>query len=305
MRKSVINDTYLAKWISGELHDSELRKLISKNDFDSYMLLKERISGMQSISLDIETTFQQLKQKKPLNISFARKTNRTLKIFYSSVAVLLFFITTISYHFGVFGAKNISTVNHSAKHAIGKNVSLFIYQNTSITQSAPLYNTNEIELKYGEVYFEVNKGQNFKIKTSEGFVEVLGTKFNVKSNDNVLHVKCFEGRVKVTHNGLEHIVDSGKEFNSKEEKVQQLKEGSSSNTDSEMLYHEFESINLVDVKAFLEKTYTVKVTFPADMLYQKFSGTLPKNDLELSLRLIASSFHLNYEISHGHVIFKT
>lgn len=304
MKKSMNQDTFLAKWISGELNDSELKHFVSENDFHSYMLLKERISGMQSISPDIENTFEELKQKQLSPDFKVLKTDRTLKPLYTVAAILLLFVSIMGYHFGLFGAQHVLTSTQSERLAIGENVFLHIYQNSSITQSAPLYNFNEVELEYGSVYFEVKKGQDFKIKTLQGLVEVLGTKFNVTSNDNFLSVKCFEGSVRVTHHNKEYIVDAGKSFNSIDRRVDAVLESKSSNSESGMLYHEFKSTRLVDVKTFLEKTYKVEITFPKDILNRKFTGTLPINDLELSLHLIASSFQLHYEINQGYVYFK-
>lgn len=304
MKKSMNQDTFLAKWISGELNDSELKHFVSENDFHSYMLLKERISGMQSISPDIEHTFEQLKQKQ-LSPNFkVLISDRTLKPIYTVAAILLLFVSIMGYHSGLFGSQHVLTSTQSEKLAIGENVFLHIYQNSSITQSAPLYNFNEVELEYGSVYFEVKKGQDFKIKTLQGLVEVLGTKFNVTSNDNFLSVTCFEGSVRVTHHNKEYIVDAGKSFNSIDRRVDAVLESKSSNSESGMLYHEFKSTRLVDVKTFLEKTYKVKITFPMGILNRKFTGTLPINDLELSLNLIASSFQLHYEINQGYVYFK-
>ena len=83
-----------------------------------------------------------------------------------------------------------------------------------------------------------------------------------------------------------------------------LNENNSLIANKSLSYKKFNSINLIDVKTFLEKNYQIKVIFPKRFLDQKFTGTLPKKELELSLGLIASSFHLNYEIKNGHVIFK-
>ncbi|WP_333696505.1 FecR family protein [Flavobacterium sp.] len=304
MKKLMNQDTFLAKWISGELNDSELKHFVSENDFHSYMLLKERISGMQSISPDIENAFEQLKQKQ-LSPNFrVFKMDRKLKPYYSVAAILLLFVSIMGYHYGLFGAQHILTSTQSEKLAIGENVFLHIYQNSSIKQSAPFYNLNEVELEYGSVYFEVKKGQDYKIKTLHGLVEVLGTKFKVTSNDNFLSVTCFEGSVRVTHHNKEYIVDAGKSFNSIDRRVDAVLENKSSNSESGILYHEFKSTRLVDVKIFLEKTYKVKITFPMDILNRKFTGNLPINDLELSLHLIASSFQLHYEINQGYVFFK-
>ena len=42
----------------------------------------------------------------------------------------------------------------------------------------------------GEAYFEVEKGQTFRVETDLGDVEVLGTKFNVYSRSGIFEVFC-------------------------------------------------------------------------------------------------------------------
>ncbi|WP_297333627.1 FecR family protein [Flavobacterium sp.] len=305
MKNSVNKDTYLADWISGELTDDKLKGLISKDEFDSYILVRDSISGMRSFSPDIELAYAQLKDVKRLNLPNKFQAGKSLRLYYTSAAaIILLFVTLASYHYGIFGTKNFSTSSASRELAIGKNISMFIYQNTSISQNAPLYNEKEITLDYGKVYFEVRKGQMFKINTDKGYVMVLGTKFIVESMGDILNVKCYEGRVKVSHNALEYIVDSGQEFNSQYKNVKALKEPSHPDNIESGLYYKFRGSYIIDVELFLEKNYQVEITFPKEMQYQKFTATLPKNDLERCLRLIASSFHLKYVIKDDQVIFK-
>ncbi|MEM6644083.1 MAG: FecR domain-containing protein [Bacteroidota bacterium] len=49
----------------------------------------------------------------------------------------------------------------------------------------------------GEAFFEVEKGSVFTVNTKFGFVEVLGTSFNVFARDGSLEVTCKTGKVQV------------------------------------------------------------------------------------------------------------
>ena len=51
----------------------------------------------------------------------------------------------------------------------------------------------------GEGFFSVKKGSKFRVITPQGEVEVLGTSFNVKSDDAGFRVSCMSGRVRVTY----------------------------------------------------------------------------------------------------------
>ena len=49
----------------------------------------------------------------------------------------------------------------------------------------------------GEAYFSVEKGSRFTVKSNNGSVTVLGTKFNVKSRGAVFEVACLTGKVSI------------------------------------------------------------------------------------------------------------
>lgn len=61
----------------------------------------------------------------------------------------------------------------------------------------------------GEAMFEVKKGSTFTVETANGEVSVLGTSFNVFSDDEHFHVDCFSGKVKVAGNNSEQILTRG------------------------------------------------------------------------------------------------
>ena len=68
----------------------------------------------------------------------------------------------------------------------------------------------------GEALFQVQPGQKFTVQTSNGQVEVLGTTFNVRAWGDKLSVECYEGKVRVSRNGMETIVSQSQSvlFNS-------------------------------------------------------------------------------------------
>ena len=62
----------------------------------------------------------------------------------------------------------------------------------------------------GEVFFEVTKGVSpFIVKTNAGEIQVLGTKFNVKSNKKELEVEVEEGSVELKIDKLVKNVKKG------------------------------------------------------------------------------------------------
>ena len=59
----------------------------------------------------------------------------------------------------------------------------------------------------GEAYFSVEKGSRFTVKSDNGSVTVLGTKFNVKSRDDIFEVSCLTGKVAVKSEMNESLLE--------------------------------------------------------------------------------------------------
>ncbi len=61
----------------------------------------------------------------------------------------------------------------------------------------------------GEGYFEVFPGNTFTVKTINGSVQVVGTRFSIRDQKNTFHVECYEGKVNVNHGGKVHLLGKG------------------------------------------------------------------------------------------------
>jgi ferric-dicitrate binding protein FerR (iron transport regulator) len=72
----------------------------------------------------------------------------------------------------------------------------------------------------GEVFFDVRKGDSpFIVKTELGEIQVLGTKFNVRSDNNELEVEVQEGTVELKINKFIKKVKRGQKAFFKESKA--------------------------------------------------------------------------------------
>ena len=71
----------------------------------------------------------------------------------------------------------------------------------------------------GEVFFFVTKGSSpFVVKTDQGEIKVLGTKFNVNSNSDDLEVEVEEGTVELKVNKFINKIEKGQKAFSKKSK---------------------------------------------------------------------------------------
>ena len=81
---------------------------------------------------------------------------------------------------------------------------------SSVIYSGNRFNTQRKVRLTGEAFFQVSKGNTFKVVTSEGIITVLGTTFNVRSRDEKLVVYCYTGKVKVSYHFKSVYLTKGK-----------------------------------------------------------------------------------------------
>lgn len=94
-------------------------------------------------------------------------------------------------------------------HTLPDNSKVNLNAASKISFKAGDFDGNRIVNLEGEAFFEVEKGQSFKVITPNGTVEVLGTSFNVNARNGQLEVDCRTGKVKVTAKQSSQILTKG------------------------------------------------------------------------------------------------
>ena len=176
--------------------------------------------------------------------------------------------------------------------------------------------TRVVELIYGEAYFDVSPSTNhegalFKVKSRMQELEVLGTKFNIKSyqDENIVYTTLVEGKV---------AVDNG--FKSTYLKANQQSQISLSNkniiVENIDVYNatswingvfSFESKPLKDIMKVLSRWYDMDVVFVDKKIEDiKFIGVLSKNQKieDILITIKELGFINSYKINGKTIILK-
>jgi len=176
--------------------------------------------------------------------------------------------------------------------------------------------TRQVELVYGEAYFEVSpstkhKGSRFKVKTQEQNVEVIGTEFNIKAyrDEPAIYTTLVEGVVAVSNAAKKQILTP-----SQQSKITEYN-GNISVSEVDV-YNEiswrkglfvFKGMPLKDIARVLSRWYDVDIVFADPALGNvKFNGVLNKNQkLEDILTTIKNINFINaYEKKDNKIIIK-
>lgn len=176
--------------------------------------------------------------------------------------------------------------------------------------------TREVELVYGEAYFDVSpssnhKGAGFKVYNNAQEIQVLGTEFNVKAykDETQIYTTLVEGKVAVSFNG------ENKNLIPSEQSVLNI-ETNSINIAVVDVYNEiswkegvfsFEEKSLKDIMKVLSRWYDMDVIFINTAIEkEEFNGLLSKDQKIEDILSTIKNYGIikNYRINDKKVIIE-
>jgi ferric-dicitrate binding protein FerR (iron transport regulator) len=176
--------------------------------------------------------------------------------------------------------------------------------------------TRQVELVYGEAYFEVSpstkhKGAKFKVNTKIQLVEVIGTEFNIKAykGESTIYTTLVKGKVAIS-NAITKLFlapDEQSNFNLKSNSINISKVDVYSETSWRKGIFVFKGMPLKEIAKVLSRWYDVEIEFADKALENvKFNGVLNKNqNLEEILTTIKNTnFITAYEIKNKKITLK-
>ncbi len=179
---------------------------------------------------------------------------------------------------------------------------------SKITFKAGDFDGERIVNLEGEAFFEVEKGQSFKVITPNGTVEVLGTSFNVNTRDGNLVVDCRTGKVRVTANGSEQILTKG--LGTKLNKEKSVLEPVYETDISKQTGWRSGDFYLVDATfeqaiEEMERQFNISIDCETALTKRVGNYTFKKGDLEKALKEVLFQLNAEYTINGKKVTIKT
>ncbi|WP_438422568.1 FecR family protein [Aquimarina macrocephali] len=288
------DDIFLSRWISGELSEEELREFKSHPEYEYYVKIMAGADALDLKDYDVEQELSTLKSKS--GYTAKENSNSVIKLWpYIAVAA------SIAIILGIF----LFSPNESFNTNFGEQLSVLLPDGSEMILNAKSiasfdkenWKENRMVTLEGEAFFKVKKGSKFTVTTKNGEVSVLGTQFNVQSQNTFFEVTCFEGKVSVANKENEEILTAGKGYRNLENTVPEswtfdTREPSwLSNTSS------FRSIPIKYVFNELEEQYDLKIKATEINLETIYTGTFPNNNKEVALRTVFSTLGMKYSLS--------
>ncbi|HEX8563053.1 MAG TPA: FecR domain-containing protein [Flavobacterium sp.] len=278
----------LAKWLAGEMSDSELQQFKTSPEYETYQKIATYTTQFAMPDFDEKQQYQQLLVRNDPKKRFRPLYSTLLKV--AAILVIAAGIFTF--------VKPLSTktelADNGTKNAFTLPDKSIVTLNSGSRLSYPNWdwsNNRAVQLE-GEAYFEVARGKRFDVNTAVGKVSVLGTKFNVRNRASRFEVACFEGRVRVVYAGKTLILTKGEAFAAAEGKIIPVigQAGDAPLWLKDQI--RFYSASLDEIIFEMERQYAIDIVTGTSLSDKRFTGIVPAKNLDTAIQMICRLYNL-------------
>ncbi|MBC9795617.1 FecR family protein [Sinomicrobium weinanense] len=290
------NDNLLAKWLSGEISEEELKILKRSEDLSLYEKIIAHADKLEAPAFDRATLLQKIQQQQSASSSKVVPL-RPWKWMAGVAAVAA--VILVSFLFLGNGDTVISTANAEKTDVVLPDKSeVTLNASSSLTYNEKKWNKKRLVKLDGEGFFKVAEGNAFDVQASLGTVSVLGTQFNVKNRKDYFEVSCYEGSIQVVYQKDTTRLAPGNTFRALGGEVVQTG-GFADNVPSWIRNESsFKSVPYREVLKEFERQYNVKIRTDTET-NRHFTGSFSNRDIETALKSITLPFRLKYEFTDG------
>lgn len=297
-----MQEDYLAKWLNNELSDAELLEFKKSDAYATYQKIKDTTSRMESPDFDMDQAWEHLesqRQKEEPKVITLSPFKSFLRVAAAAVIVLggaFLYLNSLDTSVTTQYAENQEFILPDSSEVLLNAESQLSYDEKNWEEK------RNVSLK-GEAFFKVAKGKTFTVATEQGIVTVLGTQFNVENRQDFFEVTCFEGLVRVLHDGQDIKLPAGNSIivvNGKLSKSTVLVNGQPSWLQNES---SFQSIPLKYVLAEFQRQHNITVDSEGIDTNTLFTGSFSNTDTDLALKSISIPLQITFTLEGRNVQF--
>ncbi|MDU8884676.1 FecR domain-containing protein [Yeosuana sp. MJ-SS3] len=303
MDKQFSKDSFLARWVSGDLSSQELEAFKKSEDFVVFNKINEASKKLEAPIFNAQGLFNKIQKQKSTKTS--QEETKVIRLIPSwaygvaasiVIALGVFYFTNMQSEFNTEYSEQLAVVlPDQSKVELNSNSHLYFKKLR--------WNSNREVSLDGEAFFDVEKGSTFRVITSEGTIEVLGTEFNVVSRDNYFEVLCHEGKVQVEN------IDSGQRTVLTKGKAARFVNNSLESWDFNQLKPDwlsgestFKNAPLSQVIIDLENKYNINFDASNIDKDKRFTGGFTHKDLNLALKTVFTPMEISFTVNEKNII---
>ena len=283
----------LEKWLNNEATPADMQVLNAWPDFDSYKKIDAHTKRMVLPEHDITSGIKDLRDTLLFNKAQKQKRPKVVTLPMLLKIAAIFVLLAGSTVFVTSLPTNIQAPIASIQTIeLPDSSKITLKENARISYKKYGWPFNREVTLEGEAYFEVAKGKTFTVRTPSGNVSVLGTSFNVKTQNDILIVSCFEGLVSVNANGINTLVTPGDSFSF----APMLVNNKIYTSKPSWIFNEssFVDIPLDAVLMEIEKHYKVTLTTKNIDVTLRYTGSFTHTNLDQALQTVTLPLNLSF-----------
>lgn len=215
-------------------------------------------------------------------------------------AALVFLVVSASAVVYFAGKANVTnTAGAVAEHTLPDGSVVLLNQEASLNYNKWMFELDRSVDLEGEGFFEVEKGGDFRVHTTQGVVRVLGTSFNVNTASGVLDVQCKTGKVAVKiAKGSVYTLTPGDGINAAEGKVKKIRINPESIAAWSTSNYQFEDVMVAEVFEQLSKDTGYQFDIKGD-LDLRYTGQFNANlNIDRIMEIVCKPMGLDFTIDH-------
>lgn len=300
------DNIFLARWLDNKLSEDELKQFKASSDYSTYLQIIKGTDRLSAPEFNLEKTFSII-QKNRTKTFKVLKNKQQKTIWQFGIAASFILLIGLVTYFNTFNQTEFSSdYGKQLSFSLPDGSKVILNSKSTVTFNKFNWKNNRVLELDGEAFFDVETGNTFTVKTNQGNVTVLGTEFNINSDDGFFKVTCFEGKVKVTDklNKTNHILTPSKGYQNTIENnpiALQLEK-----IEPEWINHQsvFKSTPVKNVFNALEKQYHLNFKYKDFDDRALFTGSFPNNNREIALKSVLKSLNLRYTIDENNIILE-
>lgn len=282
-------DNKLAKWLSDEMTDAELKEFAASPEFETYARIKKYSAELTAPAADLDRTYMQIAAKRSNTVTEPKVRRIGWLPQVAAILVIALGLTWFLTKDNV--VSQMAANGNRTEFLLPDNSEVVLNAGSEADFNASDWNDRrEVKLK-GEAYFKVAKGKTFDVVTPTGTVTVVGTQFNVKARESRFEVVCYEGKVKVAYQGKIVYLLPGDGVAYQDNMPVAMPDDAKKQPGWITNQATFINEKPESVIDELERQYNITIELPGNVT-QPFTGTLPTNNLDNALDAFATPYHL-------------
>ncbi len=280
----------LAKWLEGSMTDQERKAFEQTPEFKAYDRIRHYSAQLQAPEFDTDAMYRTVIDTPKTKVIPIKKSFGWLRMAAVLVLALGLLFTAQQYTPKTQTADNGTT----QMFALPDDSEVTLNAGSEIRYKRWNWDSNRSLELDGEAFFKVTKGQTFDVQTNWGTVTVVGTQFNVKSRGDRFEVACYEGKVRVqTGNRIAVLTPGLSVAFENGQPVAALPAAGGPLWMQQQIAFQAESLEAVIAE--IERRYDIAIALQNVSSKERFTGTVPADDLDVALQIVSAAYHVQYQ----------